>query len=68
MIGELPCAEKNFRIRKDKMRCGGINSSFTGNEIKSCSGAGSFTISNAIQAGQMPILTADLKYHQFYGK
>jgi hypothetical protein len=38
---------------KDKMQCGIRHSSFTGNKIKKVAvlGAGSFAISNAIQAG-----------------
>ncbi|QZK89723.1 Nif3-like dinuclear metal center hexameric protein [Flavobacterium sp. CHNK8] len=73
MIGELPnpLPEKEFlEYVKDKMQCGGIrHSSFTGNKIKKVAvlgGAGSFAISNAIQAGADAYLTADLKYHQFY--
>jgi hypothetical protein len=65
MIGELPnLPEKRiFRIRKRQNDCGGIrHSSFTGNKIKKSfclGGAGSFAISNAIQAGWTLILTAD---------
>jgi dinuclear metal center YbgI/SA1388 family protein len=73
MIGELqePMQETEFlTFVKKQMDCGGIrHSSFTGNKIKKVAvlgGAGSFAISNAIQAGADAYLTADLKYHQFY--
>ncbi len=73
MIGELekPMQETEFlAFVKKQMDCGGIrHSQFLGKEIKKIAvlgGAGSFAISNAIQAGADAYLTADLKYHQFY--
>jgi hypothetical protein len=55
MIGEKPCEKKIFRIRKRQNALRWNQTfSFTGKKIKKSGcfgGAGSFAISNAIQAG-----------------
>ena len=73
MVGELeePMEETSFlHFVKEKMQAEGIrHSAFLGRPIKKVAvlgGAGSFAISQAIQAGADAYLTADLKYHQFY--
>ena len=73
MVGELeePMEESSFlHFVKEKMQAEGIrHSAFLGRPIKKVAvlgGAGSFAISQAIQAGADAYLTADLKYHQFY--
>lgn len=43
---------------------------FTGKKLKKvalCGGAGSFLISNALRAGADLYITADVKYHEFFG-
>ena len=72
-MGELeePMEETSFlHFVKEKMQAEGIrHSAFLGRPIKKVAvlgGAGSFAISQAIQAGADAYLTADLKYHQFY--
>ena len=73
MIGELKnsIGEKEFlNFVKEKMQCEGIrHSTFLGKPIKKIAvlgGSGSFAIKNAIASGADALLTADLKYHQFY--
>ena len=73
MIGELPEAmdEKEFlQMVKLKMKAEGIrHSTFLNKKIKKVAvlgGSGSEAIGKAIQAGADALLTADLKYHQFY--
>ncbi len=72
-IGQLqtPMPEREFlESVKLKMRCGAIrHSEFTGREVKRVAvlgGSGSFAIRAAIAAGADVLLTADLKYHDFY--
>ena len=74
MLGELeaPMSEIDFLMFvKEKMQCGGIrHSALLGKPIKKVAvlgGSGSFAIKNAIQANADVFLTADLKYHDFYG-
>lgn len=73
MVGELenPMSETDFMaFVKDAMHCGGIrHSAFLGKMVRKVAvlgGSGSFAIKNAIQAGADVLLTADLKYHNFY--
>jgi len=73
MIGELeePMNESQFlAMVKTQMHCGGIrHSKLLGRSIKKVAvlgGSGSFAIKSAIQAKADVLLTADLKYHNFY--
>lgn len=73
MIGELETAlsaHDFLQMVKDKLACGGIrHSDFTGKNIKKVAvlgGSGSFAIKHALRSGADALLTADLKYHDFY--
>src|SRR5690554_4038815 len=73
MIGELASAqdEKEFLLFvKQKMQCGGIrHSKFLNKKIKKVAvlgGSGAFSISTAIAKGADILITADLKYHDFF--
>ena len=73
MIGELPSAMNTkifFEKIKTTLQLGIIrHSKIIKKEIKKiavCGGAGGFLLNNAIVAGVDIMLTADLKYHQFF--
>ncbi len=72
-IGELPTAltGRDFlQMVKDKMQCGCIRHSEFGDrnirKVAVLGGSGSFAIKAAIGAGADALVTADLKYHDFY--
>lgn len=73
MIGELAEAqdEKEFLLFvKQKMQCGGIrHSKFLNKKIKKVAvlgGSGAFSITTAMTKGADLLITADLKYHDFF--
>ncbi len=74
LIGEFdePCDEKDFLglVRNNFGIPVVRHSPFLGKQIKSvalCTGSGSFLIREAIKANADAYLTADLKYHDFFG-
>ncbi|MCX6282019.1 MAG: Nif3-like dinuclear metal center hexameric protein [Bacteroidetes bacterium] len=73
MIGELehPTSPLDFmKLVKNKLNVEVIrHSQFPGKKIKKvaiCSGSGSFLIPEALRAGADVLLTADVKYHDFF--
>ena len=73
MIGELPSAvdEKTFLEQvKEQMNCGGIrHSAYLGKKVQKVAvlgGSGAFAIDAALASGADVLVTADIKYHQFF--
>ncbi|WP_400074100.1 Nif3-like dinuclear metal center hexameric protein [Zobellia russellii] len=73
MIGELEEPMEDFSFLKkvkEKMNAGGIrHSKLLGRKIKKIAvlgGSGAFAISPAMAAGADVLITADIKYHEFY--
>lgn len=73
LVGTLPNAvsEEDFlQALKQTFGCSVIkHTALTGHKVKKvavCGGAGSFLIPSAIRAGAQFLITADLKYHDFF--
>lgn len=73
MIGDLPqpTGAREFLMEvRDKMQCGGIRHSALMDKpverIAVLGGSGAFAIPHAIRAGADVLVTADLKYHDYY--
>ncbi len=74
MIGDLKQAVSEKKLLKELKETFGIpvvrHSPLTGKPVSRvalCGGAGSFLISNALQAGAGFFISADIRYHEFFG-
>jgi dinuclear metal center YbgI/SA1388 family protein len=73
LVGELKKAVSEKELMKELKKTFGIpvirHSAFTGKpvfRIALCGGAGSFLISNALQANADLFISADIRYHEFF--
>lgn len=73
LIGDItPVQEHEFlKLLADRFHCAGIrHTRLTGKPVQRvaiCGGAGSFLISKALAFGADAYVTADVKYHEFFG-